>query len=103
PANFSPKRKYPLVLGNSPYSWTPFPLAAANAGYFFVTVDRPSWMSPMDDWTEKLMTGYKDLAKNPNIDTNRVFLCGRSVESSGVTWIYSQNPRLWKGVIFFDP
>src|SRR6185312_2050515 len=103
PANFSPKRKYPLVLGNSPYSWTPFPMAAANAGYFFVTVDRPSWTSPMDDWGEKLLTTYNSLLENHNIETNRIFLCARSMESSGAIATYSQKPSLWKGLILFDP
>ena len=43
PYREEPGRKYPLVLGNTPYSWTPYPMASGNAGYYFMTVDRPGW------------------------------------------------------------
>jgi hypothetical protein len=103
PAHFDPSKKYPLVIGNSPYSWTPFPLAAANTGHYFVTVDRPNWTSPMDDWVEKLMTGYRDVTRNPNIDTNRVMLCVRSIESAGIYDLLAKDAAIWKSAMLLDP
>jgi poly(3-hydroxybutyrate) depolymerase len=43
------------------------------------------------------------LAKNPNIDTNRVFLSGSSAETPYLNQLVAEKPDLWKGVILLSP
>jgi hypothetical protein len=105
PAHVSPGKKYPIILGATPYSWTPYPQAAANAGYYFATVNRPGWgEESLKDWSERVMClYYETVAKLPSIDTNRVFLYARSGETTKMYGLISQKPKLWKGTVIFDP
>ena len=104
PVNVAAGKKYPLILGATPYSWTPYPQAAANLGYYFLTADRPGWGSESaKQWTGEVTALYALVAKNPQIDTNRILLYARSEETGSLSELIEQNPRLWKGAIIFDP
>lgn len=105
PANFSPQKKYPVIIGQTVNAeWLPYEQVAANSGCYFAVVHRPYWMSKkLQDWPADVMGLYELLAKNPNIDTNRVFLWGHSVETVYLCQLFEEKPQLWNGIILFDP
>ncbi|HKW30919.1 MAG TPA: hypothetical protein VJT54_16420 [Verrucomicrobiae bacterium] len=103
PAHVSPGKKYPLIIGQTHYMWYSYEQVAANCDCFFAFADRPSWWDGLSHWTTDVTSLYAILAKNPNIDTNRVFLFATSAESSQLSGFVAEDPGLWKGVILFDP
>ena len=54
-------------------------------------------------WAEDALTVYESLAKNPNIDTNRVYLYGNSAGAGPVCDLPEESPKLWRGMIFHSP
>ena len=67
-------------------------------------VTRPFWRNQhIENWGADAMAMYEVLAKNPNVDTNRIFLWGRSMETGYLCQLLAEKPNLWKGVILFDP
>jgi hypothetical protein len=103
PAHVSPGKKYPLIIGQTHYMWFSYQQVAANGGYYFASADRLSWLAGLDDWGADVMGLYEILAKNPNIDTNRVYLFATSAESRYLSLLVSEKPDLWKGFILFNP
>ena len=103
PVNFSPHKKYPVILCQTPYIWTPFPQIAANAGYYYAWVDRPSWWEGIDRWCADVKGLYEIMAKNPNADTGRVFLYGASAETWYCAELLSEKPCAFRGVLYFSP
>jgi predicted esterase len=103
PANILPDKKYPIILCQTPYIWTPFPQIAANAGYIYAWVDRPSWFEGLNHWHDDVMGLYRVMAKDRNVDTERVFLYGASAETAYSARLIQENPELWRGVIYFSP
>ncbi len=98
PVHFMPGRKYPLMIEQTAYKWQVEPQVAANCGCYFAIASRPTWgSSRIHDWSEDVLNVYQELAKNPNIDTNRVFLYGVSAEANYVNHLLTQEPGLWKG------
>ena len=49
------------------------------------------------------MALYTMMTKNPNIDTNRVFLFGTSWDADFLSQIIAGKPDLWRGAILFGP
>ena len=49
------------------------------------------------------MALYAMMIKNPNIDTNRVFLFATSWDTDFLSRLVSENPGLWKGAILITP
>lgn len=103
PAQLSPKKRYPLILGQTHYMWFLYPQVTANGGYYFASANRLSWWDGLDQWPEDVMLLYDIMAQNPNVDTNRVFLFATSAESSYLTQLVAERPYLWKGVILLNP
>ena len=103
PAHVSPGTKYPLILGQTHCMWFSYEQVAANGEWFFAFVDRPSWRDGLSNWKKDVMGLYSVLAKNPNIDTNRVFLFATSAETHYLSQLVAEKPDLWRGVILFDP
>lgn len=103
PAQVVPGKKYPLILGQAHYMWFSYPQVAANGGYYFAAADRLSWWAGLADWGADVMGLYEILAKNPNIDTNRIYLFATSAESSLLSQFVAEKPDLWRGVILFNP
>jgi hypothetical protein len=97
PALISPGKKYPLILCQTDERG-PQPLAAVNAGCYFALVGRK-------EGVDNLMMVYETLAKNPNTDTNRVFLLVQGEETGYMSHFLenANNPNLWKGVILLNP
>ncbi len=103
PPDISPGKKYPLIIGQTHYMWFSYQQVAANGGYYFASADRLSWWDGLDDWGADVMGLYEILSKNPNIDTNRIYLFATSAESSYLSRFVAEKPDLWKGVILFNP
>jgi dipeptidyl aminopeptidase/acylaminoacyl peptidase len=99
PLNVVPQKKYPLILSQTPYIWMPFPQIAASQGYYFVMIDRPSWTSGQENWNDDVMNAYQRLIKDPNVDTNSVFLYGASAETGYISQLLVDKPDLWRGAI----
>src|SRR6202042_3004748 len=59
----------------------------------------------LQNWGDDVMSVYKTLLKDPqiNMDTNQMYLWGRSAETAPLSALLEQNPDLWKGLIIFDP
>lgn len=97
------RAKFPVVIGQTPYAWTPYPYVAAQAGFCFVTVDRPSWSTDLDQWAGQVMAVYEHLKSNPRVDTSEAYLYGRSAETYYLSSLAAQTPQLWKGALLFSP
>jgi len=104
PPGISPGKKYPVVLTQSPYGWRGYQNAVASAGAYWMSVDRPLFHHERRSlWQEDVMSAHEWLRSNPNIDTNRVYLCGASAEVGFVNSLLTSQPELWKGVILLHP
>jgi hypothetical protein len=97
------RRKFPLIIGQTPYGWSPYPYIAVNAGYCFVTVDRPSWYEGLDTWGADVMGVYEHLKSNVHVDARAGYLYGRSAETPYLSAVAAENPQLWKGAVLFSP
>jgi hypothetical protein len=104
PAGIVPGRKYPLILTQTTPDWKLYAPVAANAGYYFAVAGRITWLDQsLQNWSSDVMNIREDLAKNPNIDTNQIFLFGISAETGYLSQLLADKPNLWKGVILPDP
>jgi hypothetical protein len=103
PAAIALQKKYPLIIGQTPYIWMPFPQIAASQGYCFVFIERPDWFGGLENWSDDVMAVHHRLAEDPNVDTDRVFLYGASAETAYIGQLLEEKPDLWRGVITFSP
>ena len=103
PANVSPGKKYPLIIGQTHYVWSSYPQIAAHEGYYFATADRTTWVDNLDNWPVDVLGLYETLVKSPAIDTNRVFLFAFSSEAADAEQVLAVKPYLCKGVILVNP
>lgn len=95
--------KYPLIIGQTHYIWSPYQQVAPAAGYFFATADRATWASDIDNWPEDVQALHDVLTRDPAVDTNRNFLTAFSAESEDVVQVLSASPGLCHGAILFNP
>jgi len=111
PANFSRHKKYPLVIGMQGYDWmnvahATYSQAIANRGAFVAltgyhfTRETPEALIA---YTNNVLAVYNQLAKNPNVDTNRVYLFAFSLSTIVVNHLIDDYPRRWRGVMLFGP
>lgn len=104
PINFTPGKKYPLVLAQQRNVWNGIAEAVANAGAFYLSVDRPDFNHPqLNHWTQDVMAAYSLMSKNPNIDMHNLYLSGGSDETSFVASLLNEEPALWKGAMLSSP
>jgi pimeloyl-ACP methyl ester carboxylesterase len=104
PVNVQAGEKYPLIITQTPYVWLAYPHVAAQEGYYFAMVSRPYWSDKtIYNWSADVMALYSMMAKNPNVDTNRVFLFGSSWDTDFLSQLVSEKPDLWKGAILINP
>jgi dipeptidyl aminopeptidase/acylaminoacyl peptidase len=105
PAKFSAQKKYPVIIGQTVNAeWVPYEQMAANSGCYFAIAHRPYWIcKKTQDWPDDVLALYQLLAQNPNVDTNRIYLWGHSLETAYISRLLAEKPDLWKGVILFDP
>ena len=73
PRRVSPKKKYPVIITRDFSNWFPYAQVAANGGFYFAIVDESC-----------VMSFCEILAKNPNVDTNRMYLYASNIGSSFV-------------------
>jgi hypothetical protein len=100
PVHFDSRKKYPLILAQQIHVWNEYAETSANAGAYYVNVERPDFNHPqIQQWADDVMAAYRLMSDNPNIDTNRVFLCGASAETGYLAQLMTQEPGLWKGAI----
>jgi dipeptidyl aminopeptidase/acylaminoacyl peptidase len=95
PTRFSAQKRYPLVIGSD---WIVYQQAVANAGAFFASVP-----GGRGSWPEDIMAAYAELAKEPNIDTNRVYLLALSGAVAGADQLLVEERGRWRGAILFSP
>ena len=103
PEHISPGKKYPLIIGQTHYIWNPYQQVATAAGCYYVAADRATWADNIDNWPEDVLELHDILAKDPNIDTNRIFLTAFSAEARDVNQVLATKPGICKGVILFNP
>ncbi len=90
PVNFDRHKKYPVVIVNTPYVaaepyMKQYALAVANAGGYFVIVDRWSWFDKNgfeDAWSENETCVINYLSEEPTIDHKRIYLVSNCIESN---------------------
>ena len=111
PANFSPHKKYPLLIGTASYEWTPIPHCVyaqclANCGAYVALVNY-RWdnrtAAGVDFYTNHVLAVYDELAKNPNIDKSRVYLFGFSAGTEVVSQLVQNYPGRWRGIMLLNP
>jgi hypothetical protein len=110
PANFSPHKKYPLVIGNTEFKvavngvhgrqWVP---CVAAGGAYVVIVERRGWFNGIQNWGMDVMAAYNDLREKLPIDTSQVYLFGSSAETAYMDSVLTNSPGLWKGIILLNP
>jgi hypothetical protein len=99
-------RKYPLVIGDTPTFcyWQFWGQTPANCDAFVVIINRPGWGGEgLDKWNKNVFDLYRRLARDPAIDTSRVFLFGTSAETSPLSKLVEKYPQFWKGIMLFNP
>jgi hypothetical protein len=105
PAKLVKNKKYPVVLDLYPVNrYDQNVQALVNAGIYYSTATRFG----LNDWQQvakpvDILAVYNELLKNPDIDTNRIYICGRSYSTSTVKTMVNDYPNLWCGVILFSP
>jgi hypothetical protein len=108
PTHVLPNQKRPVLLVQEPNAWFPsFQMIAAQCGWYAAVVDRPfshTWDGTyLRTWTEDVMTLYEVMARNPNVDTNRVYLLASSASTVYLSQLMNDRPTLAKGAILFSP
>lgn len=111
PANLSPHKKYPLLIGTASYEWTPIPHCVyaqclANCGSYVALVNyhwNNTTAAGVDVYTNNVLAVYDELAKNPNIDKSRIFIFGFSAGTEVVSELVKNYPGRWRGIMLLNP
>jgi len=105
PTHSAAVTKHPLVIGilgiGQYFAWSVNFEAFANCGAFFVSLDRHQRDS--SQWADDAFAVYENLARRPDMDTNKVFLFAESAGAFSVFELLEKNPKLWRGAILFSP
>ncbi len=111
PADFSRQKKYPLVIGMQGYDWmnvahATYSQALANCGAYVALTGYHYTRQSTDallDYTNNVMAVYNQMAKNPNVDTSRVYIFAFSSSTIVVNCLIEAHPSLWRGAMLFNP
>jgi predicted esterase len=111
PANFSPDKKYPLIIGMQSYDWMNVPHATysqalANSGDYVALTDyhyTHQTEEALLHYTNNVLAVYNDLLKNPNVDRSQVYLFAFSSSTIVVNHLIDDYPGRWRGVMLFNP
>jgi predicted esterase len=105
PAKLVSKKKYPAVLDLYPVNrYDQNVQILANADVFYVSATRLG----LNDWQlvakpADILAVYNEMLKNRNIDSKRIYICGRSFSTGAVTEMANDYTILWRGIILFSP
>lgn len=99
-------KKHPLIVGitgvgHPGFAWNAEFQPFAVCGYYFVYVEH--YQRNGSEWSQDALTVYESLAKNADIDTNRVYLYANSAGTGPVCDLIEENPKRWRGIIFHSP
>lgn len=103
PLSIQPGKKYPVILGQALHVWNPFPQIAVNAGYYYAAACLTNWINPQDTWPQAVTGMYDELARDPNVDTNRVYFIVYSAQAGSAREVLSARPNLCEGLILMRP
>lgn len=106
PRDFDRQKKYPLLIdGPTEGRWKEHPQFLANAGIYYLAVNRRG-LASSDDLSgaaRDIVSVYDYVVQNPNIDPDRIFIVGFSASTGIVTELVEKRPELWQGAIFNNP
>lgn len=111
PANFSRKKKYPLVIGLAGYTWSPVPHAVcaqtlANAGAY-VALSGFTFQADLQkaslEHVNNINAIYNIMTANPNVDPDRVYLFAFSGSVITIYELLKQYPGRFNGIILLHP
>ncbi len=94
-------KKYPAVIGKYINVWNPFQQIAANADWFFITIDLADW--DMSAFASEMADLYDAISPISEIDTNKIFIIASSAQSPGVNQLFAERPDMAHGLIFYHP
>jgi hypothetical protein len=106
PAGLDPHKKYPVLI-DQPINdrCEPGPQFLANAGIFYVSVNRHGLASSdyLTTAFSDALAVYDDLVKNPNVDPHRIYIAGVCASTTIVSQLIDYNPAMWRGALFLGP
>ncbi|HTB84244.1 MAG TPA: hypothetical protein VK742_11365 [Candidatus Sulfotelmatobacter sp.] len=99
-------KKRPLIMGiagvTAPgFAWNADYQSLADCGYYFMYTERNQRNEAQ--WGKDLFSAYESLTKNPDIDTNQVYLCAASAGADPVCDLLVEYPKLWRGIVLHSP
>ncbi len=107
PVGMKPGRKYPVFvdqtssIAKAHYNDI---LLLVNSGIMYVSpngFDISHWgITPPP---ENTMAVYKALISDPNVDSKRIYISGRSITTVAACRIVQDRPELWRGMVLFEP
>lgn len=93
----------PVILSQTPFRWSPYPYAAALAGYEFASINRKSWEEGLENWIGDVLALREELLRQGIGDPARMYLYGHSAETSPISELGAQRPELWRGALLLSP
>jgi dienelactone hydrolase len=106
PPNLVSGKKYPVLIDQTADSrYDPNTELIANCGIFYASVNRYGLASSEKRETALVdsLALYKELIKDPRIDSTRIYLSGRSAAAIGVSELVDYDPQLWRGIVLLSP
>ncbi len=98
-----PGAKRPVILAQTPFRWSPYPYVAALAGFEFVSLNRKTWESGLDNWEADILALREELCRRGEVDPRRMYLYGHSAETSPISALGAARPELWRGALLLSP
>jgi predicted peptidase len=111
PAGFLRQNKYPLIIGMQGYDWmtvghATYSQAMANSGAYVALTGYHYTHQSEDEllaYTNDVLAVYNQMMKNPNVDTNRVYIFAFSSSTLVVNELIKEYPGRWRGIMLFSP
>jgi len=112
PANFSRQKKYPLIIGMQGYDWmnvahATYSQTLANSGVYVALTGYhyvpQRTKEALLAYANNVLAVYNQMAKNPNVDTSRVYIFAFSSSTIVINQLIDDYPGRWRGVMLFSP
>lgn len=100
PVNFDRHKQFPVVIANTPFTaaqpyMKQYALAVANAGGYFVVMDRLDWFNKNGfeaAWSENEACIINCFDQDPTIDCKRIYLVSNCIESNFLKEFAAKHP-----------